>query len=330
LSSPGEEFDTEKSRKRRKKEKKTQKKPDDKSKSEHEPDQEAQKQRAVVRQESGGLEENEIIQLMERHVAPHLLQFQHGLHTHLSELNNQFERQICRLFNQQNQMQEHVNYLIAQQNQHHHKQFSCNASLGGSFTLDVVDKQQDDKNNSGDDFSKVGNATNEILQISDGPQLCFDSNAAQSKPPAKSQSTPKISKDEDKTSRKPRKGKSHDEDKTKVSYYTTFQERIRGEPAAAVNVGANAGLINSNVCCYSNAILQCLASCIHFSDFSPSEIHPEFELNHAFASLMTSMVAGGEQIIDPSSFTDVFMPLFQPPMGEVNADEQEGMYYDFA
>ncbi len=170
----------------------------------------------------------------------------------------------CLLYNRQSQMQEQVNYLIAQQNQHHLEQFSCNASLGGSFTFDE-DKKQDDHNNSGDDSSKVGNATKEILQISGGPQPHSDSNAAQSKPPAKSQSTPKISKYEDKTSRKPRKSKSHDEEKTKVSYYSTFQDRIRGEPAAAVNVGANAGLKNSNVSCYSNAILQCLASCI----FSP-------------------------------------------------------------
>jgi hypothetical protein len=92
-------------------------KPDDKSTSEHEPDEEeAQKQKAVVRQQSGGLEENQIIQLMERHVGPQLQQFQHGLHTHINELNNRFEEQICRLYNQQNQMQEHVNYLIAQQN----------------------------------------------------------------------------------------------------------------------------------------------------------------------------------------------------------------------
>jgi hypothetical protein len=45
---------------------------------------------------------------------------------------------------------------------------------------------------------------------------------------------------------------------------------------------------------------------------------------------MISMV-GGEQItVDPSSFTDVFMPLFWRMVGKVNADEQEGMYYDFA
>ena len=111
-------------------------KPDDKSTSEHEPDEEeAQKQKAVVRQESGRLEENEIIQLMDRHVAPHLRQFQHGLHAHINQLNNRFEEQICVLYNQQNQMQEQVNYLIAQRNQHHLEQFSCNASFGGSFIL---------------------------------------------------------------------------------------------------------------------------------------------------------------------------------------------------
>ena len=55
-------------------------------------------------------------------------------------------------------------------------------------------------------------------------------------------------------------------------------------------------------------------------------------MNHAFASLMNDMVEG-EQSIDPSSFMNVFRPLCQPPMeeeGGVNADEQEGMYYDFA
>jgi len=61
----------EKSKKRRKKGKMTNKKPEDKVKGEHEPDEEAQKQRAVVRQESGGLE-NEIHDMMNRHIAPHL------------------------------------------------------------------------------------------------------------------------------------------------------------------------------------------------------------------------------------------------------------------
>ncbi len=41
-----------------------------------------------------------------------------------------------------------------------------------------------------------------------------------------------------------------------------------------------------------------------------------------------SMVKGG-QIIDPSSFMNIFRPLFKKPVeeeGGVNADEQEGMY----
>jgi len=203
-------------------------------------------------------------------------------------------------------MQEQVNYLIAQQNQH--EPFSCNASLGGSFAIDVEEKQ--DEHNKSRNGSKVGNATKEIFNISSGPQLRSNSNGAQLKPPDKSQSMPKGNKDEDKTSPKPRKSKSHDEEKTEVNYYTTFPERIRGEPAA-VNVGANAGLKNRNVYCYSNAILQCLASCIFFSGFSPSENHTEFALNHAFASLMNSMV-GGEQSTDPSSSMNVFRPLFRP------------------
>jgi len=50
--SSGEESDIEKSKKQRKKGKKTNKKPEDKLKGEHiKPDKEAQKQRAVVRQE---------------------------------------------------------------------------------------------------------------------------------------------------------------------------------------------------------------------------------------------------------------------------------------
>ena len=165
----------EKSKKRRKKGKKTNKKPDDKSKGEHEPDEEAQKQRAVVRQESGGLEENEIHDMMNRHIAPHLRQIQRWLHSHIDELNNRLQEQFCHMYELQTQMQDHVNYLIAQQNQH--EPFSCNASLGGSFAIDVEEKQDEhDKSRNG---SKVGNATKEIFKISGGPQLRSNSDATQ-------------------------------------------------------------------------------------------------------------------------------------------------------
>ena len=144
-------------------------------------------------------------------------------------------------------------------------------------------------------------------------------------PPAKSQSKSKISKDKKESSPKPRRSKTSDDDKTRVDYYKKFPDNKRGEPAA-VDIGANAGLKNSNVVCYSNAILQCIANCFYLSDFSLSDNHPEFQLNHAFACLMNSMVKGGQSIEDPSSFMKIFRPLFQPS----DADEKEGMYNDFA
>ncbi len=111
-------------------------------------------------------------------------------------------------------------------------------------------------------------------------------------------------------------------------YYKQFPTRqLRDEPAA-VNLCAHAGLKNSNVNCYYNAIFQCIASCISFSDFSPSEKHPQFPLNHAFTSLMSSMV-GSEESVDPLLFMNVFMPLFWP-QGEENRNQQGGMYYDCA
>ncbi len=62
--------------------------------------------------------------------------------------------------------------------------------------------------------------------------------------------------------------------------------------------------------------------------FSPSEKHPQFPLNHAFASLISSMV-GGEESVDPLLFMNVFIPLFRP-RGEENRNQQEGMYYGCA
>ena len=154
--------------------------------------------------------------------------------------------------------------------------------------------------------------------------------AEQSNPPAKSPENEhtKVAKSNTPTKSLPKRKKTKDEAVT--PYYKNFPDRKRGEPAN-VNVGEFAGLENKNVYCYSNAILQSLASCMVLSDFSPSETHAEFALNHAFASLMNSMVES-ERSVDPSAFMTIFMPLFRPPKEiepEVDADEQEGMYYDF-
>ena len=125
-----------------------------------------------------------------------------------------------------------------------------------------------------------------------------------------------------------RKTKQPTAQSPEVEYYKNFTPRQR-DGRAAVNLGAHAGLNNnSNVTCYSNAVFQCIASCITLSDFSPSENHPQFPLNHAFASLMNSMIRG-EECVDPSFFMNVFTPLFRP-QGMVNGKEQEGMYYDCA
>ena len=237
---------------------------------------------------------------------------------------------ISNMYELHGQMKDRLDWLVAQQQ--NNEPFNCNASIGGGSS--AFNFKEDEKQNEHDNSrngSKVGNATKEISKIRRGPPLPSNSNARELNPTAKSRSTTRRINNQDKTSPKPRNSKSHEEEKTGVDYYRNFPERLRGEPAP-VNDGANAGLQNSNVCCYSNAILQCLASCICLSDFRPSENHTEFTLNHTFASLMTSMVGGEQSIIDPSSFMDVFTPLFWPPReeGEVNADEQEGMYYDFA
>jgi hypothetical protein len=57
---------------------------------------------------------------------------------------------------------------------------------------------------------------------------------------------------------------------------------------------ANAGLSNSGVVCYSNAIFQVLASCNHLTAFfsnSPSQDHERFRLYYAFAQVLHSMVS---------------------------------------
>jgi hypothetical protein len=125
-----------------------------------------------------------------------------------------------------------------------------------------------------------------------------------------------------------RKTKQPTAQSPEVEYYKNFTPRQR-DGRAAVNLGAHAGLNNnSNVTCYSNAVFQCIASCITLSDFSPSENHPQFPLNHAFASLMNSMIRG-EECVDPSFFMNAFTPLFQPQGIEIE-EERQGMYYDCA
>jgi hypothetical protein len=147
------------------------------------------------------------------------------------------------------------------------------SSIGSKFDFGEVEAEKGHNNSS--NGSKSGIATKELLKGKRCQRLPSKSDETELKPPAKSP-------------------------ETKYPYYKQFPLRLRDGPAA-VNLGAHAGLKNSNVNCYSNAIFQCIASCICFSDFSPSEKHPQFPLNHAFASLMSSMVEVMRVLILPYS-----------------------------
>ncbi len=91
-------------------------------------------------------------------------------------------------------------------------------------------------------------------------------------------------------------------------YRHNFQVRRTNAPAPVV-AHAHAGLNNCDVICYSNAIFQGIASCIHVSDFlqtPPNEEHQRFPLYYAFASVMSSMVSGQESVVDPTTFINLF------------------------
>ena len=279
--------------------KKANKKREDNWKGDHKSDDEAQKQRAVVvGQESRAPPESEIIDMLKQ------------IHNHINTSYNQINENIRSMYQLLKDMQGKIDYVVARQNQN--VEFNCNASIGGSFNLVDIDDTQEDYGDNSRNGPKVGDANSARLKRGRGLPLRSNSKY----------------KNQEIASRKPKKRKTTED----VGYYKSFPERKqRGEPAANY-VGAYAGLKNSNVNCYSNAILQCLASCFCLSDFSPSEEHPEFTLNHAFASLMRSMV-GSEKIIDPSPFMSVFMSRFQPMVGEDNEEtktEEGGTYYDFA
>ncbi len=94
-------------------------------------------------------------------------------------------------------------------------------------------------------------------------------------------------------------------------YYRDFPESQRRNIHPTDNDShANAGLINSDVICYSNSILQVIASCVHLTGFflsPPSEEHQRFRLYYKFAKVIDSMVTGGPVVVNPYKFMDIFM-----------------------
>ncbi len=75
----------------------------------------------------------------------------------------------------------------------------------------------------------------------------------------------------------------------------------------------NAGLANNGVICYANAIFQALANFNHltslFNDPLPDNNDGAFPLNHAFCTVLRSMVErprNPELAVDPSNFVKLF------------------------
>ena len=99
--------------------------------------------------------------------------------------------------------------------------------MGDCFTFNKKVKQNDHNNSSPQLHSDSNAAQSKPLAKSPDKSKSHDeekTKVVQSKPPAKSQSKRKKSEGEDKTSRKPKKSKSQDEEKTKFSYYTLYSK----------------------------------------------------------------------------------------------------------
>jgi ubiquitin C-terminal hydrolase len=92
-------------------------------------------------------------------------------------------------------------------------------------------------------------------------------------------------------------------------YWNDFISNQRSNMHRIATEGHNAGLENKNVLCYANAIFQIIASCgcLNESLSNPPNIaHQHFSLYFNFASVISSMIRGGNEAVDPVIFTNVF------------------------
>ncbi len=87
--------------------------------------------------------------------------------------------------------------------------------------------------------------------------------------------------------------------------------------------GAHAGLSNSGLMCYSNAIIQCIASCSYLTDFllcPPNEEHERFQLYFEFTSVINSLVSGGGDVVNLKKLNILYR-------GNENFQRDEGKYH---
>ena len=100
-----------------------------------------------------------------------------------------------------------------------------------------------------------------------------------------------------------------EEEATNPYYRNDFINNQRSNTYRIATDGRNARLENNNVLCYANAIFQIIASCgcLNESLSNPPNIaHQHFSLYFNFASVISSMISGGNEAVDPIIFTTVF------------------------
>jgi hypothetical protein len=101
-----------------------------------------------------------------------------------------------------------------------------------------------------------------------------------------------------------------------------FNTPQRSNAHCIANDGCNAGLVNNDVVCFANAILQIIASCGHLNEAlsnPPSIEHQHFSLYYNFANVISSMIKGKNEVVDPGIFMDAFSDHFS----QFNADQRK-------
>jgi ubiquitin C-terminal hydrolase len=91
----------------------------------------------------------------------------------------------------------------------------------------------------------------------------------------------------------------------------------------------NAGLKNSTVICYTNALFQALVSHNHLTtlfDDPPQDSSGSFSLNHAFCVIIHLMVKrqpSQQDVVDPSDFVKLFCDR------HTDFKDEESKYYSY-
>ncbi len=93
------------------------------------------------------------------------------------------------------------------------------------------------------------------------------------------------------------------------------------------STGAHAELINTNVICYSNAIFQCIASCVilgycdNFLRSPPDKEHRHFKLYYEFKYVISTILGGGMDSINPHTFIGLYKECYN------NFNANEGKWH---